>query len=246
MLQFQSPRFQGDALLEDILNDDPNTGTKNLHSGSPSTSVEKVQQALFDLHWPQGNNPPVTDASTFVIGVYGPATTEAVLRYKKHYDLHYPRDDPPGSGLVDGLAGPQTLAHLDAHIALLDEGATAIEAKAQDLQAQGVTVVLDTEVGNVPLLSLPGVMRFATIAGADGEISFRRGVGAHETHGNIDTEYQRQNGQFGGLGFPTSDEHDDGADVRRSDFEHGALSCDLQTGVVSVVGTPPPPPEVRF
>jgi hypothetical protein len=246
MLQFQSSRFQGDAVLEDILNDDPNTGTKNLHAGSPNASVEKVQQALFDLHWPQGNNPPVTDASAFVIGVYGPATTQAVLRYKKHYDLHYPRDEPAGSGLVDGLAGPQTLARLDAHIALLDESGAAIEAKAQDLNAQGTTVVLDTAVGNVPLLGQPGVMRLATIDGADGEISFKPGVGAHETHGNIDIEYQRQGGQFGSFGFPTSDEHDDGAQVRRSDFEHGALRCEIQTGVVSIVGTPPPPPEVRF
>jgi hypothetical protein len=245
MLQFQSPRFKGDADLEEILND-PDTGTKKLQAGSPSASVAKVQQALFDLHWPQGNNPPVTDESTFVIGTYGPATTQAVLRYKKHYDIHFPPSEPGGSGLIDGFAGPQTMKRLDAQIALLDEGASAIEAKAQALQAQGIAVVLDTQVGNVPLLDSPGVFRLATIAGADGSISFTRRVGAHETHGNIAAEYLRQGGQTGGFGFPTSDEHDVGPGIRRSDFEHGALSYDFQTGVVSVVGTPPPPPEVRF
>jgi uncharacterized protein with LGFP repeats len=107
-------------------------------------------------------------------------------------------------------------------------------------------VALDTEVGTVPLLDTPGVFRLATIDGADGSIAFKRGIGAHEAHGNIHAEYLRQGGPGGGFGFPKSDEHDDGPGVRRSDFEHGALSFDLQTGVVTIVGAPPPAPEVRF
>lgn len=46
---FRSPRFSGDAVLEEILRD-PDTGTKSLDRGSLETeSIKKVQQALFDL-----------------------------------------------------------------------------------------------------------------------------------------------------------------------------------------------------
>jgi hypothetical protein len=52
--QFTSPRFSGDTLLEDILNDpNPAAGSKKLDSQSPKPSVERGQQAdqhvvLFD------------------------------------------------------------------------------------------------------------------------------------------------------------------------------------------------------
>ena len=42
---FRSPRFSGDAVLEEILRD-PDTGTKKLGPGSPEAeSIKKVQQA---------------------------------------------------------------------------------------------------------------------------------------------------------------------------------------------------------
>ena len=66
-MQFDSPRFAGDALLEDILND-PDTGTKKLQKHSPADAVRKVQQALFDMNWPLRMLPPITDESVFVDG----------------------------------------------------------------------------------------------------------------------------------------------------------------------------------
>ena len=49
-MQFKSPRFAGDVVLQQIL-DDPDTGTKKLQSGSDSSAVQKVQALLFDLDW---------------------------------------------------------------------------------------------------------------------------------------------------------------------------------------------------
>jgi hypothetical protein len=244
-MPFVSPRFSGDTVLEEILND-PDTGTKKLGPGSPASSVEKVQQVLFDLGWPQLNVPPITDASTFVVGAYGPATTQAVLRYKTHYDIHFPPSDPPGRGLIDGFAGPRTLQKLDGHIALLDDGAAAIATKALDLEAQGITVQLDTAIGLIPLLDTRGVAQAATIDGSDGFIAFKRDIGAHEVHGNILLEFGNQGGFAGRFGFPTSDEHGDGPGTRRSDFERGSLRLDVQTGNVSVVGTLPRLPDPGY
>jgi hypothetical protein len=244
-MPFVSPRFSGDTVLEEIRND-PDTGTKKLGPGSPASSVEKVQQALFDLQWPQFNDPPVTDASTFVVGVYGPATTQAVLRYKTHYDIHFPPSDPAGSGFIDGFAGPRTLQRLDPQIALFDDAAAAIAAKALDLEAQGITVQLDTVVGVFPLTDTRGLFQSATIDGSDGLIAFKRDTGAHEFHGNIAVEFGNQGGFAGRFGFPTSDEHDDGPGIRRSDFERGSLRLDVQTGTVSVVGTLPRLPDPEY
>ena len=49
-VQFESPRFQGDQLLLDILNDD-DTAKLKLGPGSPPESVMRLQAALFDMNW---------------------------------------------------------------------------------------------------------------------------------------------------------------------------------------------------
>lgn len=76
-MEFESPRFAGDSVLEEILND-PDTGTKKLQPGSPVESVTKVQQALFELGWTSRIDTPVLDPAVFVIGIYGPLTTKTV------------------------------------------------------------------------------------------------------------------------------------------------------------------------
>jgi hypothetical protein len=149
-MEFSSPRFAGDALLEDILND-PDTGKLKLKSGSPADSVTKVQQALFDLGWSMRTDAPTSDHVTFVDGDYGPLTSSAVLAYKTHYDIHFPPQEPTGS--FDGFAGPRTLKSLDGHCRALDEGAAVLDgmatvvaaASASDV-AEAPTVTDDTAI----------------------------------------------------------------------------------------------------
>jgi peptidoglycan hydrolase-like protein with peptidoglycan-binding domain len=235
-LAFQSPRFAGDAFLEDVLND-PDTGTKQVKKNSPVASVEAVQQAIFDLGIPQNYlEPPVVDETTFVDGDYGSATTNAVQAYKKLNRIYFPPDGPIYSGATDGLAGPRTLRKLDGHCVLFDEATTEINAKAADLTASGVqaqvTDPLPTVVGRTP-----GAFSNAEIDGVDGGIWYRRGIGAFEVHGNILLKYIDLHHARAGeaLGFPINDEHDDGPGFRASDFEYGTLRCDLSSGVVDVL-----------
>ena len=232
-MQFDSPRFQGDALLEEILND-PDTGTRKLQHGSPADSVRPVQQALYDLNWSLKIGTPVTDEETFVDGDYGPATTETVLTYKTHYDIHFPPDVPTGS--FDGFTGPRTLRALDAQCVLLDESAAAIEQHAAELTQAGVQMQLTSaRPQDTPILGTHGVYRVGTIDGAGGAVFHRADLGAFEVHGRIADEYAAHGGATGSLGFPTSDEHEDGEGYRRSDFEQGSLRCNLSTGVVEVI-----------
>lgn len=149
-MDFASPRFRGDPLLESILND-PDMGTNKLGPGSAPESVLKVQQALFDLGWTTRIIPPVSDPASFVIGDYGPLTTSTVLAYKTHYDIHFPPDEP--TGFVDGFTGPRTLSSLDGHCVLLDAGVAAVDATATVVAAasatdavEAATLVVDASV----------------------------------------------------------------------------------------------------
>jgi hypothetical protein len=236
-MEFNSPRFAGDAVLEEILND-PDTGTKKLQSGSPADSVRRVQQALFDMGWSLRIDPPVFDEAAFVDGDYGRRTTDAALAYKKRYDIHFPPNAP--TGFYDGFTGPRTLQRLDQQSVLFDESGAAIEAKAQALQAGGVSVQLSADTPTtVTITGTHGVFRPALIAGANGAIFHERTVGAFEVHGAIFDAYMRQGNAAGPLGFPVGDEQDDDPGFRRSDFQNGSLRCDLNTGVVELIGAPP-------
>jgi hypothetical protein len=244
MTQFASPRFIGDTVLEDILND-PDTGTKKLQSGSPAASVTKVQQALFDMAWNLRANPAVEDENVFVDGSYGPATIRTVLNYKIYFDIHFPPSEPFGS--YDGFAGPRTLRHLDSHVVLFDEAVTAINAKVADLQAAGTSVqmpvsnAVEERTRTVPAAS--GAGHLATIDGAQGVILFKRGIGAFEVHGDIFQTYVAEGFANGAFGFPISDEHDDGAGFRRSEFENGSLRLEQSTGQVQLIGPAATAPE---
>lgn len=228
-MEFESPRFAGDPSLEEILND-PDTGTKKLQKGSNPDAVRKVQQALFDLGWSVAVDPPITAQTEFVDGDYGPRTTKVVLAYKTHYNLRYPPGDP--NGFIDGFAGPRTLRKLDPQCVLLDEAIAAIEPKILELQASG----LDFQPAQWTHIfdSTPGAFRPATIAGTDGGIFYKRGVGAFEVHGAIFVAYTTEYGSAEGeLGYPTSDEADnpDRPGGRISRFEHGSLLWDEEAGV---------------
>jgi Fungalysin metallopeptidase (M36)/Fungalysin/Thermolysin Propeptide Motif len=244
-MDFASPRFVGNDILLEILND-PDTGQRKLGKGSDVDAVRRVQQALFDLGWSLLISEPVADEEKFVDGDYGPATSETVVTYKTHYGLRFPPNDP--NGIIDGFTGPRTLRNLDPQCVLLDEASAAIDARVQELQAAGVTV--EAADGTRIFDDTPGAFRTATITGADGALFFRRGIGAFEVHGAIFASYTAEHGSAEGeLGYPVSDEHEDGPRFLRSDFENGSLRFDRDTGLVEVVPSGPepvPPPDRTF
>jgi hypothetical protein len=246
-MQFQSPRFFGDPVLLEILND-PDTGQKKLGPGSPAGSVQRLQRALFDLNWTLGitdaSGFPVTPAN-FVIGIYGPLTKATVLAYKTNYKLRFPPGSP--TGVIDEFAGPRTFLKLDPQCVALDGGAAAIESKADDLRDAGHSVTLFTSTTvptTLPVLKTDGVRREADDFDGDSALFFfTHSVGtAFEVHGAILQEYLSRGSAAGGLGFPTSDEYDDGPGFRRSDFERGSLRLDLSTGGVTLIGPGGPVP----
>ncbi len=64
-------------------------------------AVRKVQQALIDLSYPL---PRYGDD-----GHYGQETYQAVLAYKRQFNIRTPR------GYLDGIVGPKTITHLDSN-----------------------------------------------------------------------------------------------------------------------------------
>ena len=244
MAEFQSPRFTGDALLLDILND-PDTGTRKLGPGSPASSVATLQDALFDLMWNLRTSEPVIhDRSEFVVGIYGPRTTEAVKAFKTRYGIHFPPSAP--TGVIDGLAGPRTLARLDQTCVVLDKAIAQIAAKANDLLSRGIDVTFDdNERVTLPFDGTSGTFSPAQIAGTDGAIFFKNHLGeANEVHGAIYQHYLQTFVQ-GPLGFPITDEEDliDLPGFRISHFEHGRIRIDMATGIVDQLVSSPPEPE---
>lgn len=229
-MAFESPRFAGNSVLEEILND-PDTGTKKLQKGSDLDAVRRVQQALFDLGWALRSNPPIPEPAIFVDGDYGPATTRVVLEYKTHYDLRYPPGDP--NGFIDGYAGPRTLRKLDPQCVLLDEAAAAIDTKIAELSGSGLTM---QGTGPTTIFdNSPGANRPAMIASTEGAVFYRRGVGAFEVHGAIFLAYTNEHGSAEGrLGYPVTDEYEnpEDPDERISDFERGSLVWSPDSGVI--------------
>jgi hypothetical protein len=232
---FTSPRFAGDALLEEIAND-PDTGTKKLQKGSPADSVTKVQQVLFDLGWANRIAHPVLDPAVFADGDYGPVTTETVLAYKQHYDIHFPPSEP--TGFVDGFAGPRTLQKLDGHCSLLDEAAAALAAKGSAVEA------VSGEQFHGPATAILGTRGAFTGRSSGGMpalqsgIWYRRGLGAYLVRAPFWNDYVQSDEATGRLGFPIGDDHDDGPGFVRQDFEWGSLRFDTGAAQMEVIMEP--------
>lgn len=220
-MDYESPRFQGNADLLRILND-PDTGTAKLGPGSPAEAVARLQQALFDLAWTLRIDPPFPDESQFVIGVFGPVTTRTVLAYKTHYDLRFPPDDP--NGFIDGFAGPRTMQHLDPQCVLHDASHVAIELKAEELRADGIDVVFDSTTPTTrPILGTSGVTRRATLGPELAGFWHTAETGAHMVHGPIVEKYVELDHAHGRLGFPVTDVFTEDPFTLRCEFEHGII-----------------------
>jgi hypothetical protein len=242
MAEFESPRFAGDPVLEQILND-PDTGNFKLQPGSPSDSVTRLQQALFDLAWNMRIVPPQFGdgvPETFIDGVYGGRTTGCVLAYKQHYNLRFPPDDP--GGFIDGLAGPRTFAKLDPQCVLIDEAAAAINARAAEL---GIAMLLLVRPA-MPIDDTSGALNVAADGANRSTIYYKRGVGAVEVHGPIQEAYSIGIGAPSGngpLGFPVAEERDDDvAGFRIQDFEFGSIRLDVAAGTTELVNLQPGDP----
>ncbi len=238
-LEFASPRFAGDPLLHAILND-PDSGTVKLGPGSPSASVMLLQKALFDLGWPQRADPPISIESQFVIGVYGPVTTQSVVSYKTKYGIHFPPDDP--TGFIDGFAGPRTMRALDAHCVLFDQCDSALQIKADEIeQALGnqhdppTTAILDTN----------GATRMRTGGGVSSLGSglwFKVGIGAFHVAHPFWPVYVEKGSESGPLGFPVTDAvTSDGRTIQ--EFEGGQML--VENAEVSILLADPRPIEIE-
>ena len=236
-MQFRSPRFIGDPVLEAILSD-PDTGTKKLGPGNlERDSIKKVQQALFDLLWTQRIDTPVSDPSQFVIGIFGPITSKTVLAYKQHYDIHFPPSAP--TGIIDHFVGPRTLDLLDEQSVLFDECDAALAAKAAEVAA---ATGARHDGPTLPILGTFGAMRLHTEGGLPGILSglwFRRGlITASRVFGAIYEEYERRGFEKGHLGFPIFDQLMDGQPGRFfQNFEHGQIR--MEDGEILILDDAP-------
>ena len=244
-MDFASPRFAGDPVLEEILND-PDTGTKKLAKGSPVDSVTTVQRALWDMWWPTRAEPPLDFVAPegFADGDYGPGTERTVQRYKKEYDIRYPPGAPAGT--YDGYAGPRTLAALDYHCVLFDELEAATETKFAEMSASAGS---SGYTRSAPIIGTTGIHRAVDINNVGFNIFAKRGVGAFFVGHPIAPTYMFTfGGAAGPLGFPVGDAFDESPGVRRQDFEFGSLRSP-PGGPAEPVDVPPlqqsPPPTKR-
>ena len=73
-----------------------------------------------------------------------------------------------------------------------------------------------------------------------GSIYWSPGTSAFEVHGAISDSWKGLGGPQGWLGYPVSDEYDDGEGGRRSDFENGRISW------TPILGARPEPQWLRF
>jgi hypothetical protein len=202
--------------------------------------VLRLQQALWDLTWPWRVEPKIRDREEFVVGIYGPKTTQVVTVHKTRYDIRFPAGSP--NGIIDGFAGPGTLTRLDEQCVLLDEAVAALRQKVADLSAAGTPtqssgLFSDVYHNATPIFGTSGAETMATVNGEGGMLYYKRGLGAFEVHGKIWDTFAPSGIPF--WGFPASDEYVKHETFRRSDFENGSLQLNTTTGRVDPVDLRP-------
>jgi hypothetical protein len=222
-MEFMSPRFAGNPLLQQIL-DDPDTGAVKLQAGSPADAVKPVQTALLDLRWPAEAVPPVP-LQGFDDGDFGQNTQNTVLTYKRCFRVVF-----PGAPTIDGLVGPRTLWLLDRHITWYDSLLTEVDTKIADLQAGGANIVIGDATKAIRQAALK---RNVTVDGALGAVFTSRTTPPVLVRSPILEAYLDRVRAFGA---PLSQEQDGPNGTREQEFEFGTLSHDPATGVVSRVG----------
>ena len=230
-MQFLSPRFRGDHLLESILLD-PDTGQVKLGPGSPSKQVGLVQQALADLGWPQQTDPPI-DVEGFADGEWGPKTEETVLAYKFVFHLRY--SPGPGPGILDAYVGPRTIELLDAHIAGFDFASAAMDARVAELTAAGRAVTNQRRTGLYTRTRI--TWRQLSIDGEESVLYHHPATGVCLVSTAIAAVHHDRPHLYGA---PLGDEHDAPDGSREVNFQTGTISYDPPTGDTSTGSMTPP------
>lgn len=240
MVSFRSPRFQGNVVLQEIL-DDPDTGTRKLQKHSDPTAVRLVQEAVYDLLWAVSASGVATYPSrtAFVDGDYGPSTERSVREYKAHYRIVFPPGDP--NGFVDGFTGPRTLMKLDNQIAWRDLVRDIIQAKVTSLQQAGDPVALiaiDAEPPPLqPWRGSNGYLTWeATWGGRAALLVGTMPDKAFALYGDILTRWLEKDGCTGSFGPPASDVRSDGSGGLVCAFEGGEIAVDATGTVVERPG----------
>jgi hypothetical protein len=221
-MDFMSPRFAGNPLLQQIL-DDPDTGTVKLQQGSPSEAVKPVQKALLDLRWPAEVVPPVPLAG-FDDGAWGTNTQNTVLAYKRCFRVIF-----PGSPTIDGLVGPRTLWLLDKHITWFDTLLAEADGLVAELQASGATVV-PGDAGKA--IRQAALKRDVTVNGVPGAVFNSKDTAPVLVSSPILEAYLDRVRSFGA---PVSEEQDGPDGTREQVFQFGTLRHDPATGQVTRV-----------
>jgi hypothetical protein len=221
-MEFMSPRFAGNALLQQIL-DDPDTGTVKLQPGSPADAVKPVQKALLDLRWPAEAVPPVPLAG-FDDGAFGGNTERTVLAYKRTFRVVF-----PGAGSVDGFVGPRTLWLLDKHITWFDSLLTEVDGFIADLAASGASVVPGDAA---KAIRQPALKRDVTVDGVEAAVFNSADTEPALVRSPILAAYLDRVRSFGA---PVSEEQDGPDGTRDQLFQFGTLRHDPATGQVSRV-----------
>jgi hypothetical protein len=232
MVSFRSPRFQGNVVLQETL-DDPDTGTRKLQKHSDPTAVRLAQEAVYDLMWAVSGSAGASYPSRadFVDGDYGPSTERSVRDDKEHYRIVFPPGDP--NGIVDGFTGPRTLMKLDNQIAWRDLVRDIIQANVTSLQQAAEPVALSAIVVEPPPFqpwrgSNEYLTWEATWGGRAALLVGTMPDKAFALHGEILTRWLDKGGCTGSFGPPTSDIGSDGS---------GGLVCTFQGGEITVDGT---------
>lgn len=218
-MEFLSPRFAGNALLQQIL-DDPDTGTVKLQPGSPADAVRPVQKALLDLRWPAEVVPPVPLAG-FDDGAFGGNTESTVLAYKRCFRVVF-----PGASAIDGFVGPRTLWLLDKHITWFDSLLAEVDGFIADLQASGATVVAGDAA---KAIRQPALKRAVTVDGVDAAVFNSKDTEPVLVRSPILEAYLDRVRSFGA---PVSEEQDGPDGTREQLFQFGTLRHDPGTGQV--------------
>lgn len=219
-MEFLSPRFAGNALLQQIL-DDPDTGTVKLQQGSPADAVTPVQKALLDLRWPAEAVPPVP-LDGFDDGAFGTNTENTVLAYKRCFRVVF-----PGDHVIDGYVGPRTLWLLDKHITWYDSLLTEVDGFIADLQASGAAVVPGDAT---KAIRQPALKRDVTVDGVPAAVFNSRDTEPVLVRSPILGAYLDRVRSFGA---PVSEEQDGPDGTREQVFQFGTLRHDPATGQVS-------------
>jgi peptidoglycan hydrolase-like protein with peptidoglycan-binding domain len=95
----QSKQLQGDARLEAAANNNP-----PFHYDETGTAVKKLQQALVDAGYPM----PKTMSKGTPDGIYRDETFKTIQKFQRDQKIK-----------IDGIAGKDTLNHLDQLLLLL-------------------------------------------------------------------------------------------------------------------------------